>query len=173
MREPNETMLAETYRDSYRRLRTTASRYVHWQDADDMVQDAFVRALQCQRGFRHEASPVTWLHRILVNTCHDERRRERRRDRIAAAAASIATASVERPRPLDHLGVRTAFEGLSQDDRTICLLYDVLGFTHQEIAATLRIPVGTSKSRLCVARRRLSRKFGARAVRRSDSALAI
>ena len=41
------------------------------------------------------------------------------------------------------------------------VLYDVLGYTHQEIAATLRIPVGTSKSRLSVARRRLSRTFDA------------
>jgi DNA-directed RNA polymerase specialized sigma24 family protein len=37
----------------------------------------------------------------------------------------------------------------------MCLLYDVMGYTHVEIAATLRIPVGTSKSRLAVARRRL------------------
>jgi RNA polymerase sigma-70 factor (ECF subfamily) len=173
MRDQSDSMLADAYCDAYRRLRTTASRYVHWQDADDMVQDTFVRALQCQRGFRHEASPVTWLHRILINTCHDERRRERRRDRIAAAAASIATSTAERPHPLEHLGVRAAFEGLSQDDRAICLLYDVLGFTHQEIAAALRIPVGTSKSRLCVARRRLSGKFGVRRGRRVDPAIAI
>ena len=154
-------MLVATYRDCYARLRTTASRYVHWQDADDMVQDAFVRALQSERGFRRDASPATWLHRILVNTCHDERRRGQRRQRIAAAVSSAGPNRSERPRTVERLGARAAFGGLSPDDRTICMLYDVLGYTHQEIAAALRIPVGTSKSRLSVARRRLSRKFDA------------
>jgi RNA polymerase sigma-70 factor (ECF subfamily) len=150
-------MLTLAYRDSYARLRTTASRYVAWQDADDMVQDAFVRALQAGSRFRHDASPLTWLHRIVVNTCLDEGRRGRRRDRISAAVAASGKSAVERPQSVEHLGMRTAFRRLSPDDRTICLLYDVLGYTHREIAAALRIPVGTSKSRLSVARRRLGR----------------
>lgn len=160
MQDQPASILATTYQRSYTRLRTTASRYVHWQDADDMVQDAFVRALQRESGFRHEASPTTWLHRILVNTCHDERRRRQRRDRIAEAVRAGTSASAHRTRPLESLGVRTAFGALSSDDRTICLLYDVLGYTHQEIAAALRIPVGTSKSRLSIARRRLGRTLG-------------
>lgn len=126
-----------------------------------MVQDAFVRALQRESGFRHEASPTTWLHRILVNTCHDERRRRQRRERIADAVRTSTSRAPERPRPVDTLGVRAALGTLSSDDRTICVLYDVLGYTHQEIATALRIPVGTSKSRLSIARRRLGRTFGA------------
>jgi RNA polymerase sigma-70 factor (ECF subfamily) len=160
MQDQPASILTATYQRSYTRLRTTASRYVHWQDADDMVQDAFVRALQRESGFRHEASPTTWLHRILVNTCHDERRRRQRRDRIAEAVRAGTPPSAHRTRPLESLGVRAAFGTLSSDDRTICLLYDVLGYTHQEIAAALRIPVGTSKSRLSIARRRLGRTLG-------------
>jgi RNA polymerase sigma-70 factor, ECF subfamily len=154
-------MLAAAYQRSYTRLRTAASRYVNWQDADDMVQEAFVRALQRESSFRHEASPATWLHRILVNTCHDERRRGQRRNRIAAAVSAATPRTVEGPRPVEHLGVRDAFSRLSSDDRTICMLFDVFGYTHQEIAAALRIPVGTSKSRLSMARRRLGRTFDA------------
>ena len=125
-------MLASAYERSYTRLRTAASRYVHWQDADDMVQDTFVRALQRESSFRHESTPTTWLHRILVNTCHDERRRGQRRNRIAAAVTAATPRSVERPRSLEHLGVRDAFSQLSSDDRTICLLYDVLGYHEYE-----------------------------------------
>ena len=162
------SILSTAYQRSYTRLRTTASRYVHWQDADDMVQDAFVRALQRESGFRHEASPTTWLHRILVNTCHDERRRRQRRERIADAVRASAPVAPDRIRPLESLGVRAAFGTLSSDDRTICVLYDVLGYTHQEIAAALRIPVGTSKSRLSIARRRLGRTLDqGKAARRS------
>jgi len=149
--------LAATFRASYTRLRATASRLVDGQDADDMVQDAFVRALESEAGFRRDASHATWLHRIVVNTCLDERRRRRRRDRIAMGLIHGESRLVERPVVVDRVGVRTALGRLSPDDRTMCLLYDVMGYTHVEIAATLRIPVGTSKSRLAVARRRLGR----------------
>src|SRR5262245_23161917 len=122
MQDPDAPMLATAYRDSYRRLRATASRYVHWQDTDDMVQDAFVRALQCQRGFRHEASPLTWLNRIVINICHDERRRGQRRARIAAAVSSAASSPTVRPRTVESIGARAAFGALSADDKTICML---------------------------------------------------
>jgi RNA polymerase sigma-70 factor (ECF subfamily) len=146
--------LTATFRASYVRLRATASRMVG-QDADDMVQDAFVRALESEAGFRHDASHTTWMHRIVVNICLDERRRRRRRDLLAMGLAWNERRFVEWPMAVDRVGIRTALGRLSTTDRTMCLLYDVMGYTHVEIAATLRIPVGTSKSRLAVARRRL------------------
>ena len=152
--EPVSAQLAATFRASYTRLRATASRMVG-QDADDMVQDAFVRALENEAGFRRDASQTTWVHRIVVNICLDERRRRRRRDRVAMGLAWNEPRFVERPMAVDRVGIRTALGRLSPGDRTMCLLYDVMGYTHVEIAATLRIPVGTSKSRLAVARRRL------------------
>src|SRR4030095_2661758 len=114
---PVKSMLTLAYQDSYARLRTTASRYVAWQDADDMVQDAFVRALQAGSRFRADASPLTWLHRIVVNTCLDEGRRGRRRDRIAAAVAASGKSAVARPHSIEHLGMRTAFRRLAAVDR--------------------------------------------------------
>src|SRR3982751_2784320 len=65
--------------DSYRRLRVTAGRLVSWQDADDLVQEAFVRALQAKGGFRSDAACSTWIYRILVNGCIDLLRQRRRR----------------------------------------------------------------------------------------------
>ena len=46
---------------------------------------------------------------------------------------------------------------LDSTEREVCVLYDVMGYTHPEIARRLGIPVGTSKGRLCTARRRLRR----------------
>ena len=148
-------LLTAAYRDSYTRLRAAASRLVHWQDADDMVQDAFVRALQREAGFRRDASPATWMHRIVVNLCLDERRKRQRRHSLETEAAPDALAGP--PRLPDRVTVRAALQRLSPADRRICLLYDVMGYTHVEIARALRIPVGTSKSRLALARRRLGR----------------
>jgi RNA polymerase sigma-70 factor, ECF subfamily len=149
-------LLTTAYRDSYTRLRAAASRLVHRQDADDMVQDAFVRALQREAGFRHDASPATWIHRIVVNACLDERRKRRRRHSLEREAASDVRL-FEPPRSPTCLSVRAALRRLSPADRRICLLYDVMGYTHVEIARALRIPIGTSKSRLALARRRLGR----------------
>jgi len=149
-------LLAAAYRSSYTRLRATASRLVHWQDADDMVQDAFVRALQRETGFRRDASPTTWMHRIVVNTCLDERRKRTRRQSLETEVAPDARLT-EPPRSPDRVTVRAALQRLSPADRRMCLLYDVMGYTHVEIARALGIPVGTSKSRLALARRRLGR----------------
>ncbi len=149
-------MLAEVYAQSYRRLRATASRYVEAQDAEDMVHDAFVRALQRQDGFRRDASAATWMHRIVVNSCLNARRRERRGTRVAHLL-EVTTREVAHVPFTEGMAVRRAFRALSRGDRLMCILYDVMGLTHQEIATTLRVPVGTSKYRLSMARRRLRR----------------
>src|SRR5215217_857000 len=85
---PMRTLLADTYERSHQHLCAVAARYVG-PDAEDVVQDAFVRALQTGDAFRHEASTATWLHRIAVNICIDRWRRQRRRPEIAADLDSI------------------------------------------------------------------------------------
>lgn len=61
---------------------------------------------------------------------------------------------------IDRHAVRTALESLASTEREVCVMYDVMGYTHPEIARRLGIPVGTSKGRLCTARRRLRRLLG-------------
>ena len=73
------TTFAETYAQSYRQLRSVASRFVDADEADDMVQEAYLRALACGGEFRGESAPTTWLYRILVNACLDVRRYRQRR----------------------------------------------------------------------------------------------
>jgi RNA polymerase sigma-70 factor (ECF subfamily) len=60
-------------------------------------------------------------------------------------------------RLVDRHALRAAFASLDTNEREVCVLYDVMGYTHPEIAQRLGIPVGTSKGRLCTARRRLRR----------------
>ena len=73
------TALADTYIESYGQLRNVASRFVQQDEADDMVQEAYVRALARGDEFRGESTPTTWLYRILVNACLDVRRYRQRR----------------------------------------------------------------------------------------------
>src|SRR4030095_701625 len=60
-------------------------------------------------------------------------------------------------RLVDRHELRAALDSLASTEREVCVMYDVMGYTHPEIAQQLGIPVGTSKGRLCTARRRLRR----------------
>jgi RNA polymerase sigma-70 factor (ECF subfamily) len=150
--------LADTYVQSYGRLRSVASRFVERQDADDMVQEAYLRALASGDDFRGESAETTWIHRILVNACLDVRRSRQRRGIHVTLEEGHARSHVRRwHRMIDRQALRTALASLDSTEREICVMYDVMGFTHREIARRLGIPIGTSKGRLCAARRRLRR----------------
>jgi RNA polymerase sigma-70 factor, ECF subfamily len=155
---PMRTLLEDTYEQSHQQLCAVAARYVG-PDAEDVVQDVFVRALQTGDAFRHEASAATWLHRIAVNICIDRWRRQRRRPEIVADLESIdrSFAAPVSADPSDTILVRSALQVMSADDQRLCILYYVMGYSHREIATALGIGASTSKSRLHAVRTRLRR----------------
>ena len=149
--------LADTYLDSYGRLRNVAARFVRRQDADDLVQEAYVRALANGGRFRGEAAQTTWIYRILVNACLDARRHQQRRG-VPVAVDEGRETPRSRSHGLDEChAMRAALASLAAGERQVCVMYDVMGYTHPEISRRLGIPIGTSKGRLCTARRRLRR----------------
>jgi RNA polymerase sigma-70 factor (ECF subfamily) len=126
-------------------------------DAEDAVQEAFLRAYRARGEFRSGAALFTWVTRILINTCYDVgRRRATRRGDTSMDAADVP---FELPvRASDHplrLTLERAIQQLSPIYREVFLLCEVEGFTHREVAAVLAIPEGTSKARLFEARRQL------------------
>jgi len=121
-------------------------------EAEDIVQDVYVRALSHGERFRGQASPTTWLHRMVINACIDEWRRRRSRGVKEALDAPVTP---KEPMLPERLWTRAAIRTLSDADRRICLLHDVMGYTHREIAILHGIPAGTSKTRLMRARSRL------------------
>lgn len=130
--------------------------------ARDYTQDAFVRAFRKLDQFRGDAAFSTWLHRIAVSvTLNGLRRRKRRRERerslddvvgLAAPSGSSEPDLKER--------IRRAVDGLSEIYRTVFLMHDLEGFTHEEIAEVLGVAVGTSKARLSRARAQLRDLLG-------------
>ena len=124
-------------------------------DAEDAVQEAFLRVYRSLPEFRGQASLSTWTFRILVNACHDiGRLRQKRRE-----DALPEDPSVERPAPLHDHPLRATLEKaigrLAPRQREVFLLFEVEGFKHGEIAEILQIPEGTSKATLFEARREL------------------
>jgi RNA polymerase sigma-70 factor, ECF subfamily len=160
-REQPLTFLEDAYRHSRRQLCTVAARYVV-SDAEDVVHDAFVRALKGAASFRHDARARTWLHRITVNACIDNLRRRRPWRVENLDAARTLHSHVRTPDPIAGAFVRAALKSLSPFDRRLCVLKFVLGYSYREIGKGLDMPEGTVKSRVSSARARLRRVVAGR-----------
>lgn len=131
-------------------------------DAEELVQETFLKAWRAMSRFRHEAKPTTWLYRILVNTWRDRERkrllRERRETRVGRATRDPAIGLAQR----DLLeAVLLAVESLPRRQRECLLLRVRADLGHAEIAALLGIGEGTVKTHLLTARRKLVRQFRA------------
>jgi RNA polymerase sigma-70 factor (ECF subfamily) len=130
--------------------------------AEELTQEVFVRAWRKLGTFRGESAFSSWLYPLTVNVALSERRSRRRRD--ARIFATDDPASLERapgtPRPEAGFDLEKAMAGLPPGARTVFVLHDVEGRTHEEIAAMLDLAPGTSKAQLFRARRLLREALG-------------
>jgi len=129
------------------------------QDAEDAVQETFLKIYRGVQSFRGDSAFTTWIYRILVNSCRDFRRGRCRRSREVSAMEADPEAGDGQPqsRP-DHplrLTLERSLNQLSEQKRTVFLLFEVEGFRHQEISRILDIPEGTSKALLFQAKKQL------------------
>ena len=157
----------------YARVYNTAFRMLGEADrAADATQAAFVRAFGSLGRFRGEAAFATWLYRIVVNVCLDHLREATKQP----ASLTLVGDESDEPQELavpDELAdpvhevtrherqalVHGALQRLAPEHRTILVLYDLNGFSYQEAASVLGIPVGTVKSRLNRARNALKNEL--------------
>jgi RNA polymerase sigma-70 factor (ECF subfamily) len=127
-------------------------------DAEDAVQETFLKVQRSIASFRGQSSFVTWTYRILINTCYDARRSRMRKKEIANDD-SEETPRMEPRAPGAHPSLRMALERalatLTKHQRDVFLLYEVEGFRHAEIAGMLEITETASKNTLFQAKRNL------------------
>ena len=134
------------------------------EDAEDLVQETYARALRAERQFTPGTNLKAWLFRILRNTFVSSYRRRRRDPTVggldpieAESAAALDQAWLHHDLELDRLRkvvaeeIEAALMTLSEDARTVILL-DLEGLTEVEVSEVLGCPVGTVKSRLSRAR---------------------
>jgi len=133
-------------------------------DAEDAVQDTFLKIQRSIASFRGQSSFATWSFRILINTCYDARRSRMRKKEVAHQEPD------ESPRPEPraasaHPSLRIALERalaqLTRHQRDVFLLYEVEGFRHSEIASILDISETASKNTLFQAKKNLRRSLEA------------
>jgi RNA polymerase sigma-70 factor (ECF subfamily) len=126
--------------------------------AADFTQDTFIRAFERLEQFRGDSSLGTWLHSIAVSVALNGMRSIKRlRNRTESMDETSTIAAKEEGGFSPDLKIRlhAAIDALPEKLRPVFLMYDVEGYQHDEIAAALGIPVGTSKARLFDARTRL------------------
>jgi RNA polymerase sigma-70 factor (ECF subfamily) len=131
--------------------------------AEEIVQDAFVRAFLALDSFQKRSSFYTWLYRIALNASRSDFRRNKKMqplesigqnfDQLTVDRQDMPSESIERDEERKH--VREAMQRLDESYRTILILREFEGFDYRAIAEVLDIKVGTVRSRLSRARQQL------------------
>ena len=127
--------------------------------AEDVAQEAFLRAYRALGQFRGQSSFRTWLYQIATNVArtHSARRRDRKESQEPEAPHERERPSEENieRRVIAHDQLRRALGELPDDWREALVLRDIEGLEYKEISAMLKIPIGTVESRIFRGRQRL------------------
>jgi len=125
--------------------------------AEELAQEAFIRAWQKLGSFRGDSAFSTWLHRVTVNVVLGDRRSTARREaRIKPAGDDVPVdLSASVPSPGQALDLERSIAALPDGARAVFVLHDVEGYRHKEIARLIGVAEGTSKAQLHRARKLL------------------
>lgn len=143
------------------------------EDAEDIVQESFVKAYLSLNTFRGQSSFYTWLYRIAFNMAIDFKRKVSRRGGEALGVEEIDQVDQSQIGPVENpqdalirresgKQIQLALEGLSEEHRAVIVLREVDGLHYDEIARVVGVSKGTVMSRLHYARKRMHealRKF--------------
>ena len=143
-------------------------------EAEDVAQEAFIKAYRSLEGFRGASSFSTWLYRIVTNLCIDRARARKRRpqqaysldepfDRDEKGGRELPDFSSEPGKEVERdelrQQVRTTVAEMPEKLRQVLIMCDIQGMPYEQIAQVLDCPIGTVKSRLFHARADLARRL--------------
>ncbi len=167
--EALEQLIRLTQNDVY----TLARRLVgDPEDAFDVAQEAYVRAIRSLHKFRGDSAFSTWMYRITANVAFTHRARAKRRraeslERLESEKAPVPASGDQPPdkaaiTAIAYEEVLDALDRLPHGSRAVVVLKDIYGMSHEEIAESLGITVAACKVRLFRARQRLKETLTAK-----------
>ena len=137
-------------------------------DAEDLAQEAFVKAWRGLRFYKHEAAFSTWLYRLTSNVCIDFLRKQKRQNTISLTDEDEQELEIPDAEPMPEelllhrekqQAVSEAMAQLEEEYRLALTLRVVDDLTYEQIAEVLGIKVGTVKSRIARAREQLRKNL--------------
>lgn len=166
--------LHELYRQHRQRALAVVRRIVKDSDeAEDVVQDVFVRLYTRDVHFDGKAACTTWLHRILVNSSINSLRAKKRRGKLETPMGIVEDPEARAAGNERHAMLLEALQHLSEQHRLVVTLRDVRGYSYPDIARMLGLPEGTVKSALNRGRTRLAKVLAERAPDDTEEAPAL
>lgn len=149
--------ILQKYRDRVVRLAAQVLRSSR--EAEDIAQEAFVKAFRQIGQFRGEVNFYAWLYRIVVNLCLDRMRRKSAKLETSLDTEALSTLVAPSVDTDQRLAIEQIINSLSPPIRAALILREVEGLEYAEIAEVLDIPVGTVRSRLSAAREQFRQKW--------------
>jgi len=119
-------------------------------DAEDAVQETFLKVFRAVKGFGENSALSTWIYRILINCCYDAMRKRQR-----LAEKPILTEIPSDGKLTLKVALERALSSLNEKHRLVFLMFEVEGLKHSEISGVLEVPEGTSRAWLFEAKRAL------------------
>lgn len=131
------------------------------EDAEEALQEAWLRAIERLDSFRFESALRTWLSGIVIRSAHELRRRRHPEREEPKGGWEIEELAPPVAPVASTIDLERALAELPATLREVVVLHELEGLGHEQIGALLDIPTGTSKSRLHFARRALRTRLGA------------
>lgn len=136
----------------------------NWQDAEDVTQEAFLRAYENLENFKVGYKFQNWLYTITLNLIRNRWRKEKSKEKSFAYPENMEDVFTENPEDLaiqkeKEKNVEMILSSLPWKEREIIVLKYIEGFTYEEIASLTGLPVGTVKTRCHRAKEKLYKRF--------------
>ena len=150
---------AELYRAHSDRMKSIAYNHLgNVSDAEDAVQETFLKVHRAAETYTGEAAFSTWIYRVLINTCYDALRRRQRRIQETPIDDVLERQSggVDE---VKRMALRRMLTDLPEQRRSVFVLFEIEGLSHAEIARILQISEGNSKWILFATKKQLQEQW--------------
>ncbi|MCY9691474.1 RNA polymerase sigma factor [Paenibacillus alginolyticus] len=143
-------LLVKRYKDTV--FRYSYGMLADRMEAEDVSQEAFIKAYYSLSNLDNIYAFSSWLKRIVSNLCYDRIQKQKKNNTVSGEFIETHISNNDMERTDLHMTIEEAMNKLSPEHREAIILRDVEGYSYDEIAAMLTIPLGTVKSRISAAR---------------------